>query len=45
MSFGPALARTYTHAEDVESKIHAGFRTGLVQAETATGLKLLKKAG
>jgi integrase len=39
------LARTYTHAEDVESKIHAGFRTGLVQAETATGLKLLKKAG
>jgi hypothetical protein len=39
------LARTYTHAEDVESKIHSGFRTGLVQAETATGLKLLKKAG
>jgi integrase len=36
------LARTYTHAEGVDEKIHAGFRTGLVQAETATGLKLLK---
>lgn len=36
------LSKTYTHAEDVESKIHAGFRTGLVQAETSTGLKLLK---
>lgn len=36
------LARTYTHAEGFEDKILAGFRTGLVQAETATGLKLLK---
>lgn len=36
------LARTYTHAEDVDDKIHASFRTGLVQAEIETGLKLLK---
>lgn len=36
------LSKTYTHAEDVEAKIHGAFRTGLVQAETATGLKLLK---
>jgi integrase len=36
------MKRTYTHAEDVVTKIHAGFRTGLVQAENATGLKLLK---
>lgn len=39
------MRRTYTHAEDVETKIHAGFRTGLVQAETMTGLKLLKDVG
>lgn len=39
------LNRTYTHAEDVVTKIHAGFRTGLVQAEIDTGLKLLKDAG
>lgn len=36
------LAKTYTHAEDVDAKIHAAFRTGLVHAEEATGLKLLK---
>lgn len=36
------MKRTYTHAEDFEAKIHAGFRTGLVQAESRTGLKLLK---
>lgn len=36
------LAKTYTHAEDSEDKILAGFRTGLVQAEMNTGLKLLK---
>jgi integrase len=36
------LAKTYTHAEDVDDKIHGAFRTGLVQAELATGLKLLK---
>lgn len=39
------MRRTYTHAEDAEGKILAAFRTGLVQAETATGLKLLKNAG
>ncbi len=38
------LARTYTHAEDFEDKILTGFRAGLVQAESETGLKLLKKA-
>jgi integrase len=36
------LRRTYTHAEDVSTKIHAGFRTGRVQGETSTGLKLRK---
>lgn len=36
------MGRTYNHAEDVSAKIHAGFRTGLVQAENETGLKLLK---
>lgn len=39
------MRRTYTHAEDADGKILAAFRTGLVQAETATGLKLLKKQG
>lgn len=39
------LDRTYTHAEGVVAKIHAGFRTGLVQAEKGTGLKLMKDAG
>jgi hypothetical protein len=36
------LNRTYTHAEGFEDKILAGFRTGLVQAEKETGLKLRK---
>lgn len=36
------MKRTYTHAEGVEDKIHAAFRTGLVQAENETGLKLLE---
>jgi hypothetical protein len=36
------IDKIYTHAEDFEDKILAGFRTGLVQAEKATGLKLLK---
>lgn len=36
------MRRTYTHAEDAESKILTGFRTGLVQAENRLGLKLLK---
>lgn len=39
------MKRTYTHAEDADSKIHSAFRTGLAQAETETGLKLLKKVG
>ena len=39
------MRRTYTHAEDFEGKILTAFRTGLVQAEQATGLKLLKKTG
>jgi integrase len=39
------MRRTYTHAEDADEKILAGFRTGLVQAEQRTGLKLLKKTG
>lgn len=39
------LHRVYTHAEDSEAKIHAGFRTGLVQAEKETGLKLMKQKG
>jgi integrase len=38
------MRRTYTHAEDADGKILTAFRTGLVQAETATGLKLLKNA-
>lgn len=38
------MRRTYTHAEDADAKILAAFRTGLVQAEEATGLKLLKKS-
>ncbi|HET6943354.1 MAG TPA: tyrosine-type recombinase/integrase [Sphingomicrobium sp.] len=37
------MKRTYTHAEDAEAKVLAAFRTGLVQAEAKTGLKLLKK--
>lgn len=39
------MRRTYTHAEGAEDKILAGFRTGLVQAESRTGLKLLKDVG
>lgn len=39
------MRRTYTHAENAEAKILTAFRTGLVQAEQRTGLKLLKKAG
>lgn len=39
---GDMVDRIYTHAEDHEAKILTAFRTGLVQAENATGLKLLK---
>lgn len=35
------LERTYTHAEDVAGKIHNAARTGRVQAEQRTGIKLL----
>lgn len=38
------MRKTYTHAEDAEGKILTAFRTGLVQAEKATGLKLLKES-
>lgn len=38
------MKRTYTHAEDADAKINDSFRTGLVQAEMRTGLKLLKSA-
>lgn len=36
------IDRTYTHPEDSTAKIHTAFRTGLVQAEISTGLKLLE---
>lgn len=36
------LDRHYTHGETSTDKIHAAFRTGLVQGELETGLKLLK---
>lgn len=36
------MKRTYTHAEDAAAKIQGSFRTGLVQAEARTGLKLQK---
>jgi integrase len=39
------LSKTYTHPEDVSGKIHRANRTGLVQAEKRTGLKLLEKQG
>jgi integrase len=35
------LDRTYTHAEDADEKVLEAFRTGRVQAEKETGLKLL----
>jgi integrase len=38
------LSKTYTHAEDVSRKIHRANRTGRVQAEKRTGLKLLKES-
>jgi integrase len=36
------MISTYTHSQSAEEKIHARFRTGLVQAERKTGIKLLK---
>lgn len=38
------MRRTYTHEEEGQAKILAAFRTGLVQAEESTGLKLLKNS-
>lgn len=37
------LSKTYTHPEDVSAKILKANRTGRVQAEKRTGLKLLKE--
>lgn len=37
------LDRTYTHSENHEAKILEALRTGLVQAEKNTGLKLAEK--
>lgn len=37
---GDMIDKTYTHAEDHTAKIHEAFRTGLVQAQLETGLKL-----
>lgn len=36
------IDRVYTHAEDADAKILEAFRTGRVQAENQTGLKLRK---
>lgn len=40
---GGMVGRVYTHGEDSEEKILDAFRTGRVQAEKRTGLKLLEK--
>lgn len=40
---GNMVDRTYTHAENENGKILTAFRTGRVQAEKRTGLKLLRK--
>lgn len=37
------IDRTYSHAEDADAKILDALRTGLVQAEKRTGLKLAEK--
>jgi len=42
---GDMVDRTYSHEEDTDEKILAGYRTGLVQAQKATGLKLLSQKG
>jgi len=39
-SAGDMVDKTYTHAEDHTAKIHKANRTGLVQAQKRTGLKL-----
>ena len=40
---GDMVGRTYTHAEESDAKIVKALRTGRVQAEKRTGLKLRKK--
>ena len=40
---GDMVDRTYTHSEDSGGKVLAGFRTGLVQAQKQTGIKLMNK--
>lgn len=42
---GNMVDRTYTHAEDASGKILKALRTGRVQAEKKTGLKLAEKVG
>lgn len=42
---GDMVDRTYTHAEDADAKILKALRTGRVQAEKKTGLKLAKMLG
>ena len=42
---GDMVDRTYTHAEDADTKILEALRTGRVQAEIKTGLKLAKMLG
>lgn len=42
---GNMVDRTYTHAEDADAKVQKALRTGRVQAEKRTGLKLAEKVG
>lgn len=42
---GGMVDRTYTHAEDSDAKILDALRTGRVQAENTTGLKLAEMLG
>jgi hypothetical protein len=39
---GDVVDKIYTHGEGSDAKILEAFRTGLVQAQKATGLKLLE---
>jgi integrase len=42
---GDMVDRTYTHEEHTDDKILEAFRTGRVQAEKSTGLKLAESVG
>lgn len=42
---GDMVDRTYTHEEGTDDKILEAFRTGRVQAESSTGLKLAETVG